>query len=54
MLKQFFAANLLARRTAFITGGSGTINFAIARGLGSLGARVVLAGRTLERLEACP
>ena len=53
MLKQFFAANLLARRTAFITGGSGTINFAIARGLGSLGARVVLAGRTLERLEAC-
>jgi NAD(P)-dependent dehydrogenase (short-subunit alcohol dehydrogenase family) len=53
MLRQYFAANLLARRTVFVTGGSGTINFAIARGLGSLGARIVLAGRTPERLEAC-
>lgn len=53
MLKRFFVANLFERRTVFVTGGSGTINFAIARGLGSLGARVVLAGRTTDKLDAC-
>ncbi|WP_044562064.1 SDR family oxidoreductase [Azospirillum sp. B4] len=53
MLRQFFAADLFAGRTVFVTGGGGTINFAIARGLGSLGARVVLAGRTVDRLENC-
>lgn len=53
MLSRYFAPDLFAGRTVFVTGGGGTINVAIARGLGELGGRVVLAGRTIERLDAC-
>jgi NAD(P)-dependent dehydrogenase (short-subunit alcohol dehydrogenase family) len=52
MLRKYFAPDLYAGKTVFVTGGGGTINFAIAKGMASLGARLVLAGRTLERLEA--
>ena len=53
MLRRYFAPDLFAGRTVFVTGGGGTINVGIARGLGELGGRVVLAGRTMERLDAC-
>ena len=53
MLSRYFARDLFAGRTVFVTGGGGTINVAIAKGMGELGAKVVLAGRTMERLEAC-
>ena len=39
-------------RTAFITGSSGGIGFALARALGQAGATVVLNGRDAGRLEA--
>jgi NAD(P)-dependent dehydrogenase (short-subunit alcohol dehydrogenase family) len=42
----------LAGQTAVITGGGSGIGFGIARELGLLGARVVLAGRKPEKLEA--
>ena len=53
MLRRYFAPDLFAGRTVFVTGGGGTINVGIARGLGELGGQVVLAGRTMERLDAC-
>jgi len=46
-----FAPNLLAGKLALVTGGGTGIGFATARELGSLGARVVIAARDLERLE---
>ncbi len=46
-----FAPNLLAGKLALITGGGTGIGLATARELGSLGARVILAARDLERLE---
>jgi NAD(P)-dependent dehydrogenase (short-subunit alcohol dehydrogenase family) len=46
-----FAPNLLRGKLALITGGGTGIGFATARELGSLGARVILAARDLERLQ---
>lgn len=46
-----FAPNLLSGKLALITGGGTGIGFATARELGSLGARVILAARDLERLQ---
>jgi NAD(P)-dependent dehydrogenase (short-subunit alcohol dehydrogenase family) len=51
-LVDVFNPSLLAGRTALITGGSSGIGFEMARGLGAVGCRVVLAARTAERLEA--
>ena len=39
-------------RTALITGSSGGIGLALARALGQAGARVILNGRNVEKLEA--
>lgn len=47
-----FAPGLLVGRTALVTGGATGIGLAIARELGRLGARIVIAARNEERLEA--
>lgn len=49
--KPIFAPGLLAGRTALVTGGGTGIGFAVAEELGGLGARVILAARTAERLD---
>lgn len=41
----------LSKRVAVVTGGSGAIGSAVARGLASQGATVVVASRTVEGLE---
>ena len=47
-----FVIDLLADRTALVTGGGTGLGFAIAEGLSAVGARVVIAARRVERLEA--
>ena len=49
---EIFAPGLLAGRTALVTGGATGIGLAIARELGGLGARIVIAARNVERLQA--
>lgn len=45
-----FKPNLFSGQTVLVTGGGSGIGLAIARNFGSLGARVVIAARDLERL----
>ncbi|MFN2427438.1 MAG: SDR family oxidoreductase [Candidatus Binatia bacterium] len=47
-----FAPDLLAGRTAIVTGGAGGIGRAIADSLADAGADLLLAARNLERLDA--
>ncbi len=47
-----FAPDLLAGRTALVTGGGSGLGLAIAEGLLAAGADVVIAARRRERLEA--
>jgi citronellol/citronellal dehydrogenase len=49
--KSVFAADLFAERTIIDTGGGSGIGRCIAHELASLGAAVVLVGRTLEKLQ---
>ena len=42
----------LEGRTAFLSGAAGHLGRSIARGLGAMGARIILNGRNAERLEA--
>src|SRR5690554_3964975 len=49
---QVFHPDLLAGRTALITGGGSGLGLAMARRFLDLGARVAIAGRSAERLEA--
>ena len=46
-----FASDLLAGRTALVTGGGSGLGSAIALGLSAVGARVVVAARREERLR---
>jgi len=47
-----YASDLLAGRTALVTGGGSGLGLAIAEGLSAAGADVVIAARRRERLEA--
>jgi NAD(P)-dependent dehydrogenase (short-subunit alcohol dehydrogenase family) len=47
-----FAPDALAGRVALITGGGSGIGFGIARAFANVGARLVLASRNQERLDA--
>lgn len=47
-----FHHDLLAGRTAIVTGGGSGIGFGIAQALAGVGANVVVTSRNLERLEA--
>jgi 2,4-dienoyl-CoA reductase [(3E)-enoyl-CoA-producing], peroxisomal len=47
---KIFAPNLMAGRTALVTGGATGIGFGIARSLGTLGAAVVILSRNEENL----
>ncbi|WP_210433705.1 SDR family oxidoreductase [Zobellella endophytica] len=47
-----FAKDLFKGQVALVTGGGTGIGFAIARTLGQLGARVVIAARALDKLES--
>jgi NAD(P)-dependent dehydrogenase (short-subunit alcohol dehydrogenase family) len=47
-----FAPGLLAGRTAMVTGASGGLGHHFAKTLGGAGARVALAGRRVDRMEA--
>ncbi len=47
-----FRPDLFAGKTALITGGGSGIGLAIARTLGSLGARVIIAARDTDRLAS--
>ena len=47
-----FAGDLLNGRSALVTGGGSGIGFGIARALGAHGARVAIASRSSDRLEA--
>jgi citronellol/citronellal dehydrogenase len=46
-----FRAGLFANRTLFVPGGGGGLGRCIAHELASLGANLVLAGRTMEKLQ---
>ncbi|MGH2883497.1 MAG: SDR family NAD(P)-dependent oxidoreductase, partial [Solirubrobacteraceae bacterium] len=48
----YFNPHLLAGKTALVTGGATGIGHAMARGLGAVGARVVIASRNSDRLQA--
>ena len=52
MAQGVFRDGLLAGKTAFITGGSSGINLGIAEAFVKAGARVVINGRNVEKLEA--
>jgi citronellol/citronellal dehydrogenase len=47
-----FAPGLFDGQVALVTGGGSGIGLAVARELGALGARLVIAGRSRERLDA--
>jgi NAD(P)-dependent dehydrogenase (short-subunit alcohol dehydrogenase family) len=47
----YFKDGLLAGKVALVTGGGSGIGLELARGLGRVGAHVVLASRSVERLE---
>jgi NAD(P)-dependent dehydrogenase (short-subunit alcohol dehydrogenase family) len=51
-MSDVFRQNLFAGKTAVVTGGSGSINFVIARMFAQHGAKVGLIGRRQERLDA--
>lgn len=52
MIESVFKEDLLAGRSAFITGGTSGINLGIARGLAKFGANVAILGRNEDKATA--
>lgn len=52
MSLDYFNRRLLAGKTALVTGGATGIGHEMARGIGTVGARVVIASRNTERLQS--
>jgi len=50
-VRAYFQPDLLAGKVAMVTGGGSGIGLEIARGLGAVGASVIIASRTVEKLE---
>ena len=50
-ITRYFQENLFEGKTVFLTGGGSGINLGIAKCFASLGARLAICGRSLERLE---
>ena len=51
-VRETFASTLLAGKVALVTGGASGIGLEMARGIGRVGGSVVIASRSVERLEA--
>lgn len=51
-LMAFFSDNLLAGKVALITGGGTGLGLAMARAFGAVGAKLVIASRSTEHVEA--
>ena len=50
-ITRYFAKDLLAGKTVFVTGGGSGINLGVARNFAAVGANVAICGRTQERLD---
>ena len=50
-ITQYFAKDLYAGKTVFVTGGGSGINLGIAKNFAALGANIAICGRTRERLD---
>lgn len=50
-IARYFAKDLFAGKTVFVTGGGSGINLGIARCFAALGAGIAICGRTQERLD---
>lgn len=50
-ITKYFAGDLLAGKTVFVTGGGSGINLGIAKNFAAVGANVAICGRTRERLD---
>ena len=51
-ITRYFARDLFAGKTVFVTGGGSGINLGVARNFAAIGARIAICGRTQERLDA--
>lgn len=50
-ITRYFASDLYAGKTVFVTGGGSGINLGIAKNFAAVGANVAICGRTQERLD---
>jgi len=50
-ITKYFAKDLFAGKTVFVTGGGSGINLGVARNFAAVGANIAICGRTQERLD---
>jgi NAD(P)-dependent dehydrogenase (short-subunit alcohol dehydrogenase family) len=50
-ITRYFARELFAGKTVFVTGGGSGINLGVAKNFAALGANIAICGRTQERLD---
>jgi len=51
-IAKYFAKDLFAGKTVFVTGGGSGINLGVAKNFAAVGANIAICGRTQERLDA--